>query len=56
MRLDGLMTPLQESDEFKKTQSKIKDGRFPIGVTGLSESGKSYFINAVYNENSRNIL
>ena len=56
MRLDGLMTPLQESDEFKKTQSKIKDSRFPIGVTGLSESGKSYFINAVYNENSRSIV
>lgn len=56
MRLDGLMAPLQESDEFKKTQSKIKDGRFPIGVTGLSESGKSYFINAVYNESSRSIV
>jgi transcription-repair coupling factor (superfamily II helicase) len=42
------MNPLIESQNFKEVMGNINNKKFPVGVYGLSESGKSYFINGVY--------
>lgn len=48
MRLKGLMNPLIESQNFKEVIGNINNKNFPVGIYGLSESGKSYFINGIY--------
>ncbi|NEU05683.1 transcription-repair coupling factor [Clostridium senegalense] len=56
MRLNGIMSPLRNSKEFKEISKSIENNRFPIGVYGLSESSKSYLINAVYENVNEKIL
>ncbi|MEG1256925.1 transcription-repair coupling factor [Clostridium sp.] len=56
MRLKGIMTPLQLSNEFKKIKRSIDDNKYPIGIHGLSESGKSYLLYGVYQEIDKNML
>lgn len=48
MRLRGLMEPLISSEEFIELESYIKSDKHPIEIEGLSESGKSYVINGIY--------
>ncbi len=48
MRLRGLMEPLISSEEFIELESYIKGDKHPIEIEGLSESGKSYVINGIY--------
>ena len=50
MRLQGLLQPLQENDKFITAINSIKNRRFPINIAGLSESGKSYIIDGIFNE------
>ena len=40
MRLQGLLQPLQENDKFITAINSIKNKRFPINISGLSDSGK----------------
>lgn len=56
MRLDGLLSPLKKSREFTYFLNDIKKDKYPIGVFGLSESGRSYFIKGVYDELDRPFL
>ncbi|MGL4731756.1 MAG: transcription-repair coupling factor [Clostridium sp.] len=56
MRLNGLMAPLRNSKEFKEISRSIESSKFPVGVFGLSESSKSYLINAVYEQVNEKIL
>ena len=44
MRLQGLLQPLQENDKFITAINSIKNKKFPINISGLSDSGKSYII------------
>jgi transcription-repair coupling factor (superfamily II helicase) len=50
MRFRGLIQPLRESREFINIISNINRNKFPIGISGLSESARSYFIYSVYEE------
>ena len=50
MRLEGLMKPLIESEEFGKVKSYIDNNKFPTAIYGLSESGRTYFINALFEQ------
>ncbi|MFT8312791.1 MAG: transcription-repair coupling factor [Clostridium sp.] len=50
MRFRGLIQPLRESREFINVIHNINKNKFPIGITGLSESARSYFIYSVYEE------
>ena len=50
MRLRGLLQPLQENNKFITVINSIKNRRFPINIAGLSESGKSYVIDGIFNE------
>ena len=56
MRLKGLMEPLISSEEFIDLKSYINNGKHPIEIEGLSESGRSYFINGVYETNDKPIV
>ena len=50
MRLQGLLQPLQENNKFITAINSIKNKRFPINISGLSDSGKSYIIDGIFNE------
>ncbi|AAK81152.1 transcription-repair coupling factor (superfamily II helicase) [Clostridium acetobutylicum] len=50
MRLDGLMHPLKGSNKFQDAIYKIKSNEFPMELSGISESGKSYLISGLYEE------
>ena len=56
MRLKGLMQPLKEHAEFKNVISNMGKNLFPVGVYGLSESAKSYFINGIYEETDKSVF
>ncbi|KEI09968.1 transcription-repair coupling factor [Clostridium sp. K25] len=48
MRLEGLMKPLLQDNKFKNIVKNIHKNEFPIDVTGVSESGRAYFIKGIY--------
>ncbi len=50
MRFRGLIQPLRENKEFINVIDNINAHKSPIGVFGLSESAKSYFIYSAYEE------
>ena len=48
MRLKGLLKPLESSDNFRKIIKDIKNNTYPININGVSESGKSYILDTIY--------
>lgn len=56
MRLNGLMSPLRNSNQFKDIYKKIDHKQFPIGIYGISESAKSYLINGIYEYTNKKML
>ncbi|AJA49785.1 transcription-repair-coupling factor [Clostridium pasteurianum DSM 525 = ATCC 6013] len=56
MRFRGLIQPLRESKEFINVMYNINKSKFPIEVSGLSESGRSYFIYTIYEEINRPLV
>ena len=44
------MAPLLNSEAFQKVKSFMESGNYPVMINGLSDSGKSYFINGIYEE------
>ena len=50
MRLQGLLQPLKENEKFISILNELKKKSFPIDIVGLSESGKSYIIDAIFSE------
>jgi len=56
MRFRGLIKPLIASNEFEEVLSNIKNIDYPIGVNGLSQSGRGYFIDSLYEEVGKSLL
>lgn len=50
------MKPLQINNEFKKIKRCIESNKYPVGIQGLSESGKSYLLFAIYEEIKNSML
>ncbi len=49
MRLEGLVSPLSLSEDFKILLKDINSNKFPIGgAYGLADSGKNYFIGNIF--------
>ena len=48
MRLEGLMMPLKEDSSFSKVIESIRNNKFPLNVNGVSQSGKSYILNGIF--------
>ena len=56
MRLQGVMQPLKDNMKFKSITGKISEKTFPINIYGISESGKSYIINGIFEENDNSMV
>ena len=56
MRLQGVMEPLKDNMKFKSITEKISEKTFPINIYGISESGKSYIINGIFEENDNSMV
>lgn len=56
MRLRGLMQPLMENSQFKGVLSALGEKKFPIEITGISDSGRGFFINGIYENVDKSIF
>ncbi len=56
MRLKGVMTPLKLSSEYRDIKRYINEEKYPLGIHGLSESGKSYLLYGVYEDIEKSML
>ncbi|WP_446898060.1 transcription-repair coupling factor [Clostridium sp. LBM24168] len=56
MRLNGLIKPIEDSLEFKDIMASVENKKFPVGIFGLSESGRSCLIDAVYENVGKSFL
>ena len=56
MRLKGLMRPLEESSNFSEVIGCLQNGQLPINLSGLSDSGKSYVINGIFEKIDNSIV
>ena len=56
MRLEGLMRPLKDSKEFSDIKRSVEDNQYPVGIYGLSDSGKGYFLNGLYETLDKSLL
>ena len=50
MRLKGLMNPLKESSEFNEIINYLQGNKYPINISGVSKSGKSFIVNGIFEE------
>ena len=50
------MQPLKDNMKFKSITEKISEKTFPINIYGISESGKSYIINGIFEENDNSMV
>ena len=56
MRLEGLMEPLIESKKFNEIKENINNKKFPLGIYGLSESGRTYLMNAIFESSNESLV
>ncbi|GAB6168589.1 transcription-repair coupling factor [Clostridium carnis] len=48
MRLTGILDPLKKSTQFNDIIENMESGKYPINIYGLSDSGKSYIVDGIY--------
>ncbi|MGL4989675.1 MAG: transcription-repair coupling factor [Sarcina sp.] len=53
MRLEGLTRPLSENENFNNLNKLISRRELPLEVNGLSESGRAYFLNTLFEKEDR---
>lgn len=56
MRLKGLIEPLINGEEFSSIHKYLENHRHPVEIEGLSESGRAYFINGVYESLNKSMV
>lgn len=56
MRLKGLLQPLKNDQKFNDILEEIRNKKFPLNIYGLSESGKSYIIDGIFNEINNSLV
>ena len=56
MRLEGLMEPLIESQKFHEIKENIDNKKFPLGIYGLSESGRTYLMNTIFEKSDESLV
>ena len=56
MRLQGLMTPLIESEKFNEITKNIDNKKFPCAIYGLSESGRTYLIDSIFEKYNKPLV
>ncbi|MBN1072867.1 transcription-repair coupling factor [Clostridium botulinum] len=56
MRLKGLLEPLETGIELQKVLKSINEKTYPVGIYGLSDSGKSYMIDGIFENIEKSIV
>ncbi len=56
MRLKGLLEPLESSIEFQNIKAGIENKKYPIGIYGVSESGKGYIVGGMFENIDKSIV
>lgn len=56
MRLDGLLKPIKNSTEFNEIIENIKNKKTPIGVYGISDSGRGYLLCSIFDSIDNSIF
>lgn len=56
MRLKGLLEPLEKSQEFNSILDCIKGKKYPVGISGVSESGRGYIIDGIFENSDKSIV
>ena len=50
------MKPLYESREFNNIKNNIENKKFPLAIYGLADSGRTYLIDALYEQYDKPIV
>ena len=50
------MKPLRDNEEFNRLLGCMNKGQYPLSAYGLSESGKSYLINGIFENRENSIV
>ena len=56
MRLKGLLEPFENSTEFESIATGISNERYPIGIYGVSESGKVYIMDNIFENINKSMV
>lgn len=56
MRFEGIFKPLEESKEYAQIIDNINEKNFPIDIYGLSESGRWYMIQAIFENFDKSVV
>ncbi|NEZ47679.1 transcription-repair coupling factor [Clostridium niameyense] len=56
MRLKGLLSPLTENMNFKQILKNINLNNYPLEIHGISDSGKSYLIDNLFESIEKSVL
>ena len=56
MRVEGVMQPLKSYAKFNEILKNMNENKYPINIYGLSDSGKSYIIDGIFNEDDKSIV
>ena len=56
MRVEGVMKPLESYSKFNDILKNMNENKYPINIYGLSDSGRSYIIDGIFNENDKSVV
>ena len=56
MRLKGLLEPFENSAEFESITTAISSERYPIGIYGVSESGRVYIMDNIFENINKSMV
>lgn len=56
MRLEGLLNPLINDKNFEEILSGIKNNKMPLNILGLSDSGKGYVIDGIFEKIDNSVV
>ena len=56
MRLKGLLEPFKNSVEFESILTSINNERYPIGIYGVSESGRVYIMDNIFENINKSMV
>lgn len=56
MKINGIIKPLKESNQYENIILGIKNNKLPLEINGISDSSKSYVLSTLFNDINKNVL
>ena len=56
MRLKGLLEPFENSVEFESIITSVNNGKYPMGIYGVSESGRVYIMDSIFENINKSMV